>query len=151
MTSNETDAARELDSVTDEIEQGFMHFCGWKACRDLLGRMFDEKDAEIALQIKRLWMTEVGLRETEILEDCYPAESVDAELEEIKALFQIKDLKIERLKQELERAATYSGVQGSCPLCVYKNGKFIKFCELHSQIEHLNQKIAEATKTCRGY
>jgi len=61
-------------------------------------RLLDERDANVALQIKRLWMEVSGFSEAEILRDCHPAAGVDAELEETKSLFQIKEMEIERLK-----------------------------------------------------
>ena len=49
------------------------------------------------------------------------------------------------LKQQLERAKTYVGVEGyHCPLCEYKNGKFVKSCQMHADIEQLKRQLVEA-------
>ena len=39
------------------------------------------------------------------------------------------------LRQMLERARRYRGIEGyACPLCIYKNGKFVQSCAMHLQI-----------------
>lgn len=43
-----------LDILTNEIEQDFMQFGGWKECRYLLGKLVGDKDAEIAVLRKQL-------------------------------------------------------------------------------------------------
>jgi hypothetical protein len=51
---------------------------------------------------------------------------------------------ISQLRQQIERAKTYKGVEGyPCPLCEYKDGIFIKYCELHRQINELNRRLEE--------
>ena len=47
---------------------------------------------------------ETGFDEVEILKDCYLTQGIDAELEEIKSLFQIKNAEFKRLKKQLAEA-----------------------------------------------
>lgn len=56
-------------------------------------------------------------------------------------------MEIDRLKAELEKARTYTGFEGyPCPLCEYKDGVFIKNCEMHSQIAELKAELEKAEK-----
>jgi len=54
---------------------------------------------------------------------------------------------ITRLETQIKRAKTYIGIEAyPCPLCEYKEGKFISLCSLHEQIktlEALNKKAEE--------
>lgn len=51
---------------------------------------------------------------------------------------------IEELKQRIQRAKTYTGFEGyPCPLCTYKDGKFVESCELHKTIHELQAKLKE--------
>lgn len=39
---------------------------------------------------------------------------------------------------DIEKAKNYTGYEGyQCPLCEYKNGKFIKYYEPHRQLENV--------------
>lgn len=39
--------SRDLDTWTNEIEQGFMQRGGWKACRYILGEIFNQRQEEL--------------------------------------------------------------------------------------------------------
>jgi hypothetical protein len=46
------------------------------------------------------------------------------------------------LRQVLEKARRYRGVEGyACPLCIYKNGKFVQPCAMHIQINALRDIV----------
>ena len=47
----------------------------------------------------------------------------------------------EYYEQQIKRAREYKGIEAwACPLCVYKNGKFIKSCNMHKQIDSLTKR-----------
>jgi hypothetical protein len=46
--------------------------------------------------------------------------------------------------KQIELARTYKGIEAqACPLCEYREGKFIKSCEMHKQIQNLRAKVEE--------
>jgi len=48
------------------------------------------------------------------------------------------------LEESLELARNYKGFEArACPLCEYKNGKFIKYCSMHSRIKELEDEQTE--------
>lgn len=54
-------------------------------------------------------------------------------------------------QQTIERARTYTGFEAyACPLCEYKEGKFVKYCQPHRQLAEcesaLNEWVAEYPK-----
>lgn len=50
-------------------------------------------------------------------------------------------------KNQLERAKNYIGVEAwPCPLCEYKDEKFIKYCEPHRQLEECRLELEEILK-----
>ena len=63
---------------------------------------------------------------------------------------------IKELEESLELARNYKGIEARpCPLCEYKNGKFIKSCSMHSRIKELeaenksyHAKANEYAKEC---
>jgi len=47
-----------------------------------------------------------------------------------------QEAEIARLETQIKRAKTYIGIEAyPCPLCEYKEGKFISLCSLHEQIK----------------
>ncbi len=50
--------------------------------------------------------------------------------------------KLKASEELLEKARTYTGLEGyGCPLCEYKEGKFIKSCEMHRQLDDSNERL----------
>ncbi len=89
---------------SSEVEKAAAKILNNPSCaKPLIQRLLDENDAENALRIKRCWMEETGLNEQEILKDCFPAAGISAELEQIKSLFQIKNMENGRLKKQLAK------------------------------------------------
>jgi len=49
---------------------------------------------------------------------------------------------LEYLADQLHKAQHYIGIEiHACPLCIYENGKFIKRCEMHRQIDVLHERL----------
>ena len=47
-----------------------------------------------------------------------------------------------QLQTELDKARTYTRLEGyPCLLCTYKDGVFVKNCEMHSQIVELQARL----------
>ena len=54
------------------------------------------------------------------------------------------EARIKELEESLELARNYKGIEARpCPLCEYKNGKFIKSCSMHSRIKELEEEQSE--------
>lgn len=65
---------------------------------------------------------------------------------EEKLSAQVKSLRTENeeLRDKLNLARAYRGLEArACPLCTYENGKFIKACSMHEQIEELRKQLAD--------
>ena len=62
----------------------------------------------------------------------------------LDGLLKAQQERIEELEESLELARNYKGIEARpCPLCEYKNGKFIKSCSMHSRINELEAVIKE--------
>lgn len=49
------------------------------------------------------------------------------------------------LQETLEFAASYKGIEGRpCPLCTYDDGVFIKSCQMHTDMDKMQKRLAEA-------
>jgi len=57
---------------------------------------------------------------------------------------------IDRLRTDIERASTYKGIEAyACPLCIYKNGKFVERCQMHKEIDRQRaemEKVREVSE-----
>lgn len=50
--------------------------------------------------------------------------------------------KVNELTETLKFAAQYRGVEGrGCPLCTYDNGRFIKLCQMHEDMEAMRLQL----------
>jgi hypothetical protein len=48
----------------------------------------------------------------------------------------------DELKESLEFAATYKGIEGrGCPLCTYEDGVFVEMCQMHKDIAKLEHAL----------
>lgn len=51
------------------------------------------------------------------------------------------------VKKRIIRAASYTGFEGyACPLCVYNDGVFIRFCASHARIDRQAKRIKQLRK-----
>ena len=115
-----------------------------KVAERIIQRLLDEQDAEISLRLKHLWMKELGFSETEILKDCHPAAGIDAELDEVRSLFHIRNIESERLKKEnkiLELRNRGSLANNLCPDC---RDKIAGMSCLRCEIERLKHQLDKA-------